>query len=73
MGMQGIGVFLATLGTRFNTQLGVDEKPARRLSEIRLIYCGCAGFGQILRSFSLNKPTIRFKRSKNLTQTDTAS
>ena len=29
---------------------------ARRLSEIRLIYCGCAGFGQILRSFSFNRP-----------------
>jgi hypothetical protein len=27
---------------------------ARSLSEIRLIYCGCAGIGQILRSFSFN-------------------
>ena len=29
---------------------------ARSLSEIRLIYCGCAGFGQIFRSFSFNSP-----------------
>ncbi len=28
----------------------------RRLSEIRLIYDGCAGFGPILRSFSFNRP-----------------
>jgi len=27
---------------------------SRSLSKIRLIYCGCAGFGQIFRSFSLN-------------------
>ena len=26
----------------------------RSLSKIRRIYCGCAGFGQIFRSFSLN-------------------
>ena len=26
----------------------------RSLSQIRRIYCGCAGFGQIFRSFSLN-------------------
>ncbi len=42
---------------------------SKSLSEIRMIYCGCAGFGQIFRSFSLNSPTIRLKRSKNLTQT----
>ncbi len=28
--------------------------PSRSLSKIRLIYCGCAGFGQIFRSFSFN-------------------
>ena len=28
---------------------------SRSLSKIRLIYCGCAGFGQIFRSFSLNR------------------
>jgi len=26
----------------------------RKLSEIRLLYCGWAGFGQIFRSFSFN-------------------
>jgi len=52
---------------------GVTPVGSRRLSEIRLIYCGCVGFGQILRSFSFNRPTIRLKRSKNLTQTDTTS
>ncbi len=30
--------------------------PFRSLSKIRLIYSGCAGFGQIFRSFSLNSP-----------------
>ncbi len=49
-----------------------SAKP-RSLSEIRLIYYGCAGFGQIFRSFSLNSPTIRLKRSKHLTQTSTSS
>ena len=29
---------------------------SRSLSKIRRIYCGCAGFGQIFRSFSLNRP-----------------
>jgi len=29
---------------------------SRSLSEIRLIYYGCAGFGQIFRSFSFNSP-----------------
>ena len=45
----------------------------RSLSEIRLIYCGCTGCGQIFRSFSLNSPTIRLTRSKYLTQTSTSS
>ncbi len=45
----------------------------RSLSQIRLIYCGCTGFGQIFRSFSLNSPTIRLTRSKYLTQTSTSS
>jgi len=45
----------------------------RSLSEIRLIYYGSAGFGQIFQSFSLNSPTIRLKRSKHLTQTNTSS
>ena len=52
---------------------GVTPVGSRRLSEIRLIDCGCVGFGQILRSFSFNRPTIRLKQSKNLTQTDTTS
>ncbi len=43
------------------------------LSKVSLIYCGCAGFGQISRSFSLNSPTIHLKRSKNLAQTSTPS
>jgi len=30
--------------------------PSRSLSKIRRIYCGCAGCGQIFRSFSLNRP-----------------
>jgi len=36
----------------------VTKVPAscRSLSKIRRIYCGCAGFGQIFRSFSLNSP-----------------
>jgi len=29
---------------------------SRSLPKIRRIYCGCAGFGQIFRSFSLNRP-----------------
>ena len=45
----------------------------RSLSKTRLIYCGCAGFGQIFRSFSFNSPTIRLKRSKDLTQTSASS
>ena len=32
------------------------EALPRSLSEIRLIYCGGAGFGHIFRSFSLNSP-----------------
>ncbi len=54
----------------------LDHKSPRKLrslSQIRLIYCGGAGFGQIFRSFSLNSPTIRLKRSKHLTQTSTPS
>ncbi len=46
---------------------------SRSLSKIRRIYCGYAGFGQIFRSFSLNSPTIRLKRSKHLSQTSTSS
>ncbi len=30
------------------------KKPTRSLSKIRLLYCGCTGFGQIFRSFSFN-------------------
>jgi len=30
------------------------QRQSRSLSKIRLIYCGCAGFGQIVRSFSFN-------------------
>ncbi len=33
----------------------------RSLSKIRRIYCGCAGFGQIFRSFSFNSPTAVFR------------
>ena len=40
--------------TTFKTQPHL--KGARSLSKIRRIYCGCAGFGQIFRSFSLNRP-----------------
>jgi len=39
------------------------------LSDLTLIYCGKAGLGQISRSFSFNRLTIRLKRSKNLTLT----
>jgi len=39
------------------------------LSDLTLTYCRKAGLGQISRSFSLNRPTIRLKRSKNLTPT----
>jgi len=28
----------------------------RRLSQIRLIYCGCAGVGKVFRSFSIHRP-----------------
>ncbi len=42
---------------------------ARSLSDSTLTYCGKAGLGQILRSFSLNSPTIRLKGSKNLAPT----
>ena len=42
---------------------------ARSLSDLMLTYCGKAGLGQILRSFSLNRPTIRLKGSKNLAPT----
>ena len=48
-------------------------KHYRSLSKIRLIYCGCAGFGQIFRSISLHSQTILLKRSKYLTRTSTAS
>ena len=41
----------------------------RSLSDLTLTYCGKAGLGQISRSFTLNRPTIRLKRSKNLTPT----
>ena len=34
----------------------LSRRSARSLSEIRLICCGCAGFGQIFRSFSFNRP-----------------
>ncbi len=34
--------------------LGEESSLARSLSKIRLIDCGCAGFGQIFRSFSLH-------------------
>ncbi len=34
----------------------VSSASTRRLSQIRLIYYGCGGFGQILRSFSLIRP-----------------
>ena len=40
---------------------------------MRLLYCGCPGFGQLFRSFSLNSDTIRLKRSKYLTQTSSPS
>ncbi len=43
------------------------------LSDLTLIYCGNAGLGQISRSFSLNRSTIRLKRSKNLTPTGVPS
>ena len=33
-----------------------EDLGTRRLSEIRLIDCGCAGFGQILRSCSCHRP-----------------
>ncbi len=32
------------------------QNQTRRLSQIRLIYYGCAGLGQILRSYSFNRP-----------------
>ena len=60
--------------TSNNVLLGnVEEIVSKSLSEIRLIYYGCAGFGRIFRSFSFNSPTIRLKRSKYLTQTSTPS
>jgi len=40
----------------------------RRLSENRLTYCGKAGLGHFLRSFSLNRATIRLKRAQKLPQ-----
>ncbi len=36
--------------------LSIPGFDARSLSKIRRIYCGCTGFGQIFRSFSLNRP-----------------
>jgi len=39
------------------------------LSNLTLIYCGKTGLGQISRSFSLNRPAIRLKKSKNLSPT----
>ena len=47
----------------------VEDEEIRSLSDLTLIYCGKAGLGQISRSFSLNRPTIRLKRSKNLAPT----
>jgi len=38
------------------------------LSDLRLIYCGKAGFGHISRIFSLNS-LIRLKNPRNLSQT----
>src|SRR3546814_5608370 len=43
-------------------------RSASSLSDLTLIYCGKAEFGQIFRSFSLNSPAIRPKRPKNLPQ-----
>ena len=38
----------------------------RRLSDLRLSYCGTSDVGQIFRSISLNRSTIRLNRAKNL-------
>ena len=43
-----------------------DDEPGS-LSNLTLIYCGTAGLGQITRSLSFNRRTIRLKRPKNLT------
>jgi hypothetical protein len=37
-----------------------------RLSNLRPFYCGSADAGQIFRPISLNRPTIRLNRAKNL-------
>jgi len=42
----------------------------RSLSDLTLIYCGKAEFGQILRFFSLNSIAIRLKKPNNLPQID---
>jgi hypothetical protein len=39
------------------------------LSDLGLSYCGKAGFGHFLRSFSWNRMTIRLKRAQKLPQT----
>ena len=46
---------LLNLETAVGSQKSAQALGApRSLSKIRPIYCGCAGFGQIFRSFSLN-------------------
>jgi len=48
---------LLNLETAVGSQKSAQALDApRSLSQIRQIYCGCAGFGQIFRSFSLNSP-----------------
>jgi len=42
------------------------EWGTRSLSDLRLFYCGIEETGQIFRSISLNRPTIRLNRAKNL-------
>ena len=45
-----------------------EDEPSS-LSNLALIYCGTAGLGQLSRSSSLNRRTIRLKRPKYLTPT----
>jgi hypothetical protein len=45
------------------------ERGPSSLSDLTLSCCGKAGFGHFLRSFSLNRMTVRLKRAQKTPQT----
>ncbi|MDO9322899.1 MAG: hypothetical protein Q7U01_14875, partial [Pseudomonas sp.] len=46
----------------------LSQLSASSLSDLTLSYCVKAGLGHFLRSFSLNRMTIRLKRAQKLPQ-----